>query len=55
MQLSLREPAIADFRRAVELDPCYFDARLNLRKAGILTEFPADCRLTDSQRRRWSP
>lgn len=53
-RLSLRDPAIADFRRAVEIDPCYFDARLNLRKAGIETAPPQTCRLSDRQRKLWN-
>ncbi len=54
LRLGLREPALSDFRRALELDPCYFDARSNLRKAGIATELPGNCRLSDKQRKLWS-
>lgn len=52
-RLALREPAAADFRRAIEIDPCYFDARLNLRKSGIESTLPDSCRISDRQRQLW--
>lgn len=50
--IGMKEHAIADFRRAVELDPCLHDARLNLRKTGDRTPVPARCRWTEEQRRQ---
>ncbi len=52
-QLGLREPAIADFRHALDADACQFDARYNLRKAGIFTEVPEHCRWPESRVRLW--
>ena len=49
--LGLRDPAIDDFRRALTLDPCLFDAHLNLRRAGVPSPPPASCRFTPEQER----
>jgi hypothetical protein len=53
LALGLREPAIADFRAALDRDPCLFDARMNLRRAGEAAAPPPGCRLTDRQRALW--
>ena len=49
--LGLRDHAIDDFRRALKLDPCLFDAYLNLRRAGIASPPPPYCRFTPDQER----
>lgn len=51
--LGMAELAKADFRKALDLRPCLFDARLNLAKTGERTELPADCRVTPEQRMEW--
>jgi tetratricopeptide (TPR) repeat protein len=43
--LGARDAAIADFQRALEKDPCLFDARENLAKLGLLTPVPATCKI----------
>ena len=54
LALGLREPAIADFRSALNADACRFDALLNLRRAGVPTELPPQCRLTERQTDLWN-
>ena len=51
LALGQREAARRDFEQALALDPCFFDARLNLLRMGIRTEAPASCRYTERQRR----
>ncbi len=51
MSLGQQEAARADFERSLELDPCFFDARNNLRNIGVPTDLPAGCRFSDDQRR----
>jgi hypothetical protein len=43
------DAARQDFERAIKVDPCLFDARLNLGKAGVSSQPPADCRYTPEQ------
>lgn len=52
--LGMRDHAIADFRQALELDPCLVDTRRNLRAAGVVTALPQGCRLSDAQRREFA-
>jgi len=54
MALGMPLVATADFQRALELNPCLFDARMNLRKAGQATEMPASCRLNRQQAADWA-
>ncbi|MBI4877394.1 MAG: tetratricopeptide repeat protein [Acidobacteria bacterium] len=49
--LGQREAARADFERALERDPCLFDARLNLRRLGAGQPPPGYCRFTPDQAR----
>jgi tetratricopeptide (TPR) repeat protein len=44
------EAARADFERALAVEPCQFDARANLRKLGVVTAAPQQCRFTPEQR-----
>ncbi|MFN7922883.1 MAG: hypothetical protein U0Q16_22445 [Bryobacteraceae bacterium] len=53
LMLGMVDFAKADFRRALEIRPCLFDARLNLDKAGERTAMPPECRLTVEQARQW--
>lgn len=48
--LGMRDHAIADFRHALELEPCLVDARRNLRVAGVATSLPPGCPISDAQR-----
>jgi tetratricopeptide (TPR) repeat protein len=52
--LDLDEHARNDFRRAIALDPCLFDARLNLALAGEVTTLPAGCRFSPEQLRAYN-
>lgn len=45
------DAARGDFERALEKDPCLFDAIWNLRKMGIERQPPAGCRYTPERRR----
>ena len=47
--LCQKEAAQADFERALDRDPCLFDARLNLRRLGIARSAPSNCRYTPEQ------
>jgi hypothetical protein len=49
--LGQRETARADFERALEKDPCLFDALWNLRRVGVRRELPSGCRATPEQER----
>lgn len=51
--LGLRDHAIADFRRALEIDSCLFDARMNLARVGERTALPGNCRFSPEQIRRF--
>ena len=51
LALGQREAARNDFESALRLNPCLFDARFNLRRMGVVTAAPADCRYTPDQRR----
>ncbi len=50
-QLQQYDAARADFARALEKDPCLFDARYNLRKLGVASTPPRHCRYTPEQQR----
>ena len=41
--LDQKQIARQDFERALAIDPCQFDARLNLRRLGIESQAPARC------------
>ncbi|MEZ5404219.1 MAG: tetratricopeptide repeat protein [Bryobacteraceae bacterium] len=48
--LGLRDHAIADFRKALDIDPCLYDARINLSKTDSTpAPAPARCRFTRAQ------
>lgn len=49
MNLGQQEAARGDFERALELDPCFFDARYNLLRIGVRTALPEGCRFSDSE------
>jgi tetratricopeptide (TPR) repeat protein len=49
MNLGQQEAARGDFERALELDPCFFDARYNLLQIGVRTDLPGGCRFSDRQ------
>ncbi|HYP06178.1 MAG TPA: tetratricopeptide repeat protein [Bryobacteraceae bacterium] len=50
--LKQREAAQADFERALQLDPCSFEARLNGMRMGLqVGKAPQHCRYTDEERR----
>jgi hypothetical protein len=42
---------VQDFERALALDPCQFNARLNLRRLGISVPAPRECKFTAEQKR----
>lgn len=48
--LGQTEAARQDFEGALQLDPCLFDARLNLKRMDMPTSPPAHCRFTPEQR-----
>jgi tetratricopeptide (TPR) repeat protein len=47
--LGQNDAARQDFRRALELDPCLFDAVVNLRRLHVDAKMGAGCRLTPEQ------
>jgi protein O-mannosyl-transferase len=49
-RLGQRDAAVADFRRALAIDPCLFDARLNLQRLGEPVPPVVDCHYTPRQR-----
>lgn len=49
LALQQREAARADFERALSIDPCQFDARLNLKRLGVAVSIPPQCRYTAEQ------
>ncbi len=49
LALDQRETAQQDFERALALDPCQFDARLNLHRLGISKPPPPQCRFSPEQ------
>lgn len=50
LMLGQRDAAAGDFRAALRLNPCLFDAHRNLGRLQIRTEPPGDCRFTPEQR-----
>jgi hypothetical protein len=40
-----------DFQRALEINPCLFDARFNLRRLGVVVPEESGCRYSEEQRR----
>lgn len=50
-RMGQREAALDDFHRALSLDPCLFDARLNLKRLGQPAPSRAACRYTPQQRK----
>jgi lipoprotein NlpI len=49
LALNQRDAAMQDFERALALDPCQFNARLNLRHLGVSTPLPKQCKFTDEE------
>jgi Flp pilus assembly protein TadD len=49
LALGQADAARSDFERALALDPCLFDARLNLGRMGVRTAGALECRYTDRQ------
>jgi Tfp pilus assembly protein PilF len=49
LALDQKEAARADFERALAIDPCQFDARLNLLRMGISKPAPSRCRYSAEQ------
>jgi Flp pilus assembly protein TadD len=49
LALNQKEAARADFERALAIDPCQFNARLNLQRLGVAATGPAPCRYTGEQ------
>ena len=43
------DAARRDFERALKVDPCLFDARLNLWNAGVSSQTPVYCPYTPEQ------
>jgi len=50
--LGQSDAARQDFERALKIDPCLFDARLNLAKLGVREPLPSTCRYTEAQLRQ---
>jgi tetratricopeptide (TPR) repeat protein len=51
LALNQRDAATEDFKRALDLDPCQFNARLNLRHLGISVPVSSSaCKFTSEQR-----
>ncbi len=49
LALGQRDVAVQDFNRALAIDPCQFNARLNLRRLGISSAPRASCKFTGEQ------
>jgi hypothetical protein len=49
--LEQRQAAREDFERALAIDPCQFDARLNLRRMGVGSPAPGQCAFNAEQSR----
>ena len=49
LALNQRPAAQADFERALAVDACQFDARLNLERLGVATAPPAGCKFSREQ------
>lgn len=49
LALKQRDAAQADFERALAINACQFDARLNLEHLGLKTPAPAGCRFSHEQ------
>jgi tetratricopeptide (TPR) repeat protein len=50
LALNQREAAAQDFERALALDPCQFNARLNLGQLGVPVPMAPQCRFTAEQK-----
>ena len=50
--LGQAEVARRDFEHALQIDPCAFDPRYNLRSLGVAALPPRDCRFTPDEQRR---
>jgi tetratricopeptide (TPR) repeat protein len=50
LMLDQRAAAQQDFEEALKAEPCLFDAHLNLKRLGLQTQVPSDCRFTEEQR-----
>ncbi|MDQ2950452.1 MAG: tetratricopeptide repeat protein, partial [Acidobacteriota bacterium] len=50
LMLGQTDAARNDFERALSINPCQFDARLNLLRLGVSTAPPASCRFSPDQR-----
>jgi tetratricopeptide (TPR) repeat protein len=48
-----RDTAIAEFQRALKINPCLFEARYNLLLAGVSTALPEQCAFTRQQRTQY--
>jgi tetratricopeptide (TPR) repeat protein len=48
--LKQTDAARQDFERALKIEPCFWDARYNLKRMGVDTAIPANCRYTPVQR-----
>jgi tetratricopeptide (TPR) repeat protein len=51
MAVGFRDHAIIDFEKALELDPCLFDAHRNLRRLGRAAAIPRKCTFNPEQLR----
>jgi Tfp pilus assembly protein PilF len=49
LALDQKDAARQDFERALSIDPCQFDARLNLFRLGISKALPVNCKFTSEQ------
>jgi Flp pilus assembly protein TadD len=47
--LKQSDAARQDFERALKIEPCFWDARYNLKRMGVDAGTPADCRYTPAQ------
>jgi Flp pilus assembly protein TadD len=49
LALDQKDAARQDFERALAIDPCEFNARLNLLHLGISKPLPANCKFSPEQ------
>jgi Flp pilus assembly protein TadD len=49
LALGQKDAAVQDFERALAIDPCQFNARLNLKRLGSSTTPPAQCKYSADQ------
>ncbi len=49
LALDQRDAAVQDFERALKIDPCQFNARLNLHRLRISVPGPVQCKVTAEQ------